>query len=217
MRKFLIFATAAAVMLMLFSASADARRPRRKYIPPQDWSVRLNVGMPSYSTSYFANGQMGHDFFYSSNGTLKDAFEDKCGPTYTTGPIGASFTYNVSRWFVLVADVGATFCWNKRYSFDGEEYTGTKVGAAIYAMPGIRFNYVTRPVWRLYSSLQVGLCSYAGFDRLEANGYSLIELCPQVGLLGLEVGPKNSRWFGWAECGIGLISFGYRGGIGYRF
>jgi hypothetical protein len=126
---------------------------------------------------------------------------------YTTGPLWAGATVNISkRW-----DIGANVIYDRFW----QDFAEGRISGSYYSLQTMaRFNYVNTDWVRLYSSFSVGghlVTHKEDLSTLERSG----ELVPdmQLNCLGLSVGKTV---FGFAEFGIGargLIS----GGVGYRF
>ena len=138
------------------------------------------------------------------------------GPRIFTGSISASYTYNVLSWL----SVGAAFTYagdsQKRYDRVTDHELEKNSANRFYLMPMVRFNYLNRPLIRLYSQVGIGISYMHEKKHIDGNRYvaSGCGTAAQVTLLGVSVGKKL---FGFAE----LLGTGVQGsvvvGIGYKF
>lgn len=154
-------------------------------------------------------------------------------PTLTT-ILGAFFVApwigldedNNEEWAVEIPpylSVEAMYSFNHRWSLGfGTGYTGTvweivdKDTREVHSSTFLTFiplnvigrcNYISRPAFRMYGSLEAGAMLFAGSGLGASFSF-------QINPLGMEFG---RRFFGFAEAGAGMNYFGCRLGAGYRF
>lgn len=163
----------------------------------------------NYGDSYYMNYSNG----YLNNNEYEN-MQTYYGPKTFTGSISAGYTFNVLRWL----SVGATFTYagssQKGYDRITDQENWKSSDNHFYLMPIVRFNYLNRPLVRLYSQIGVGV-SYVSHKYTEtAYNYTRKGVSAQVTLFGISVG---KQLFGFAE----LLGTGVQGsfivGIGYKF
>lgn len=135
------------------------------------------------------------------------------GNVYTSCPITLGYRFRVLKWLWVGGDV--SYC-----GFFGafkDRYTDQKVGDYrdhfISIMPAVRFSYLNRDHFTLYSGIAGGFAleyckSYP--DYKAHNNH----LAFQLTLLGVSAG--SQRWFGFAELGCGFKGY-VNAGFGFRF
>lgn len=140
--------------------------------------------------------------------SLDDLYADYSGKVYSTGVISADFSYSFRKWFALSLSIG----YNGLFSDMMSSVTGQKVardrGYAVSVMANARFVYVSRPRFRLYSSIGLGI----GTEKFRMK--DLFLPASHVTILGVTFG---SRVYGFCEYGVGMDYVGGMVGIGYRF
>ena len=168
------------------------------------------------------------DYFFRSTPFYMDGFDAgypgssyESALTYTgsrnfTGAISAGYSFNVLRWL----SVGGTFTYSgdsqKRYDRATDQEQEKNSANRFYLMPTVRFNYLNRPVIRLYSQIGVGISYMHEREFFKGKAYTTSGwgTSAQVTLLGISVG---KQLFGFAE----LLGTGVQGsvvvGIGYKF
>ena len=167
------------------------------------WTVRASAGyIPSVPTlvSIFGAVAVGVAIGLSEDDS-QDL--DMIIPPYFG--VDAMYNFN-SRWSAGIS-TGYTGCvWN----MVDKETRAVESSSFITFVPFNavgRFNYLNKPVVKLYGSLEAGVLLSFG-DKLA--------LTPNVQLnpIGVEYGNK---FFGMAELGVGMNYLGGRLGVGYRF
>ena len=90
-----------------------------------------------------------------------------------------------------------------------DERIKTSTSLIFQVVPQARFNWVSRDLVKMYSSIGIG--ALIGYDLDKC-----FDILPtfQVTPIGIEVGRKV---FGFCEGGIGMMYFGGMVGVGYRF
>ncbi len=136
------------------------------------------------------------------------------GNVYTTCPIALGYRFRVLKWLWVGGDV--SYC-----GFFGsfkDNYTDQKVGDYrdhfISIMPAVRFSYLNREHFTLYSGIAGGVAleySKSYPDYKAHNNHIAFQLT----LLGLSAG--SQRWFGFAELGCGYKGGYVNAGVGFRF
>jgi len=136
------------------------------------------------------------------------------GNVYTSCPITLGYRFRVLKWLWVGGDV--SYC-----GFFGsfkDSYTDQKVGNYrdhfISIMPAVRFSYLNRDHFTLYSGIAGGVAleyckSYTGYKAHNNH------LAFQLTLFGISAG--SQRWFGFAELGCGFKGGYANAGLGFRF
>ena len=173
---------------------------------PYKYEVRLAYGGPSVASDYIP------DMMYSgvSSGFLATLYSANDGPLYATGAITAEFGMTLRKWLTLSLTASATGLWMERYDSYSMDLIGRKNGLTFNLMPQIRLNWVSRPSFKMYSSLGLGMavCAFAG-QTVVSDAFMIVPL-------GMSIG---RRFFFFWETGTGNYnSFtGMNAGFGYRF
>lgn len=153
-----------------------------------------------------------------------DIFSSVMGATYDkvslVGPVGLEYHYRVSP----LIGVGAVTTFNK---YDEEEtYKSTTTIRSKYSyfslMPSVKFNWLRRDHWGMYSKIAAGASlRHCTFDTTAAadnaknkRTYNDVFFNFQVSALGIEAGSQNVR--GFAELGIGEQGVGLAG-VRFKF
>lgn len=137
------------------------------------------------------------------------------GARIVTGAMSANLSYNILRW----VSIGATFTYNgdsqKTYSRITQKEIGQNNTHNFMLVPMVRFNYLNKPIIRLYSQIGLGI----GLERVNRQYSNESEitndfyLTGQITFFGISVGRKL---FGFAEFGYGAQGL-LLGGVGYKF
>ena len=138
----------------------------------------------------------------SGSARMDAVFADYKGPLYTAG------LYNRKKWLVSSFSLGTASFWRPTISVPDDRRTGAKVRSVLSLMHTWRFTYVNRPVFRMYSSIGLGIAMT--YDPRPDEVLPIFQLAP----LGISVG---KRLYGFGEIGLGAEYIGGRAGIGYRF
>ncbi len=147
------------------------------------------------------------------NDALNVATGDAANTRNTVGPIGLEYIYRINP-RIGVGLVG-TFYTNKKDTHAGSE-TGTCTRSFFTAMPAVKFNWLRRANWGLYSKAAIG----ATFNHDKYNGYkdgdtdNSVTFNFQASLIGIEGGGTHVRAF--AEAGMGEQGV-LLGGVRFRF
>lgn len=135
-------------------------------------------------------------------------FADYKGPLYTAGLYNLEFNIIRKKWLVSSFSLGTTSFWRPTFSVLDGRRKGAKVHSVLSLMHTWRFTYVNRPVFRMYSSIGLGIVMT--YDPRPDEILPIFQLAP----LGISVG---KRIYGFGEIGLGAEYIGGRAGIGYRF
>ena len=137
------------------------------------------------------------------------------------GPIGLEYYYHTSP-LVGVGAV-AVFAANNEDGFYKEELTSHRFRSYSTLMPSVKFNWLRKDKWGLYSKVALG-ATLAHFTEqdYDDNGRRADEKSSsddvmfnfQASLIGVEAGGRNVR--GFAELGIGEQGI-ILGGVRYKF
>ena len=202
-------------LILLFSLCQLAAAQKSSFTPEHEFRLGIGAYPLAESMDYFFN----FDEFYTKGDGGYNMYESGQyyqGASVFTGSISAGYTYNMLHWISVGATLTYAGDFQKRYDRITDQYIGVNRTNRLYLMPMVRFNYLNRPLVRLYSQVGVGM-SYVhtkqyfnGKPRLTSDwGASA-----QVTLFGISVG---KQLFGFAE----LLGTGVQGslvaGIGYRF
>ena len=208
-------------LILLLSLCQMVVAQKSKFTPEHEF--RLGIGAyPLGESLGYLYYNYGDDYYQSyRHNSLDNYFYESeqtySGPDIFTGSISAGYTFNILRWL----SVGATFTYagrsNKSYDRITEQEKVRYNTNHFYLMPIVRFNYLNRPLVRLYSQIGVGV-SYVSHsfrkDNVKTVNYIEKGLSAQVTLFGVSVG---KQLFGFAE----LLGTGVQGsfivGIGYKF
>lgn len=170
----------------------------------------LGVGDPA-RVNYFRNRVGTLASFYPEVWLQNQVY---FGNVYTSCPITLGYRFRVLKWLWVGGDV--SYC-----GFFGsfkDRYTDQKVGNYrdhfISIMPAVRFSYLNRDHFTLYSGIAGGVAleyckSYTGYKAHNNH------LAFQLTLFGISAG--SQRWFGFAELGCGFKGGYANAGFGFRF
>ena len=189
-----------------FTAVAVEREKQTWDSQPYRYEIRIGWGMPSYTPSDAYHSTPA----YSSTGTLASIYSPKRGGLYSTGGFSAEIGLNFRKWFTLAFQTSFCGLWGDIYDYSQSDVLYRNRGVVFNLAPQARFNWVKRPLFRMYSSVGVGLTvvSYGKHNTVQTS----LQFVP----LGLAVGKDV---FLFAEAGGGTASnfLGYHLGLGYRF
>lgn len=144
----------------------------------------------------------------SGSARMDAVFADYKGPLYTAGLYNLEFNIIRKKWLVSSFSLGTASFWRPAFSVLDGRRTGAKVHSVLSLMHTWRFTYVNRPVFRMYSSIGLGIAMT--YDPRPDEILPIFQLAP----LGISVG---KRLYGFGEIGLGAEYIGGRAGIGYRF
>lgn len=204
--KRLLLAALMCIIILPQAVSAAGREKQTWDNQPYKYEIRVGWGMPSDAPV----AAWRSDPTRRSNGRLASIYGPAQGGLYSTGGFSAEFGLNFRKWFTLALQTSFCGVWSDVYGPDGEEWLYRKNGVVFNLAPQARFNWVKRPVFRMYSSVGVGLTvvSYAGCTSAEPS----FQFVP----FGMAVG-KDVFFFCEAGGGTGSNFLGYHLGLGYRF
>ena len=213
MTRYKVFAAAAAVFFIsVFSLSVSARericKGRDPY--PFDFEVRVGWGgVPLFYDSFFSYDYDVSPDFNTSLGSIYGPYR---GPQYVTGVFSAEFDMNFRKWFTVTVGVGFSGRYRNYYDSLTEEKAGRENEISVTFLPELRFNWLNREYFRMYSAVGLGF----GLHHSNDCGYVNREMFPllQLTYFGISVGKKV---YGFAECGVGMQYTGIMAGLGYRF
>ncbi len=130
------------------------------------------------------------------------------------GPIGLEYYYNISP-KIGVGGIGI-FCANKQDMLFTAELQGVRHRYYFSLMPSVKFNWLRRAKWGLYSKIGIGATwlhnNYTG--PFEDDDFDSVILNFQASLIGIEGGGTHVRAF--AEAGMGEQGV-LLGGVRFRF
>ena len=135
------------------------------------------------------------------------------------GPFSAEYFYHVSP-LVGVGGIGV-YNHHSQDVLQDEEVTGKRKSNYFTIMPAVKFNWLRKQHWGMYSKLGAGY-THGEFTTTgkDSNGAFTKENVGndffnfQVSLVGVEAGNRNVR--GFAELGFGEQGF-VHGGLRFRF
>lgn len=135
------------------------------------------------------------------------------------GPISVEYFYHVSP-LVGVGGIGV-YNYHREDVLQDEQVTGKRTSNYFTILPAVKFNWLRKQQWGLYSKLGVGYtrAQFAttgkdsnGTYTKDSSGSDFFNF--QVSLVGVEVGGRNAR--GFAELGFGEQGL-IHGGVRFRF
>lgn len=187
-------------------------RPWRR-VPGPRHSISLEAGfLPICGDEGFVFGTDEDRTLFFWDGAFPGEQRYYEGPLRTSGALSAVYVYRVKRWLEVGASVTYTgFYRTVRRSADGG-VAWRRHDSYLSVMPLVRISWFNRTSVRLYSSFQLGWqhsSEQFPFDREWVENQWAV----QVTLFGVSVG---RRFFGYAECGIGMRGLAVAG-VGYRF
>lgn len=168
---------------------------------------------------------VGYGFVSSSNAL--DVFSDVVsaifGARYENGafigPLSAEYFYHVSS-LVGVGGIGV-YSHHKQDVVQDEQVTGKRSSNYFTVMPAVKFNWLRRQNWGLYSKVGVGYTraeykttgkNSDGNFKKDSSSDNFFNF--QASLVGIEAGNRSVR--GFAELGFGEQGL-IHGGIRFRF
>lgn len=198
------------IMMLSFgihaSSSAQEREKQIWDTQKYKYEVRVGWGMPSDTPASLYNSNPS----YSSGGRLSSIYSPKRGSLYSTGGFSAEFGLNFRKWFTLALQTSFTGVWNDVYSYDNSTISRRDRGVVFNLAPQVRFNWVSRPAFRMYSS------AGAGFTLASLGKENSVEASFQFVPIGMSAG-KDVFFFAELGGGTGSNFLGYHLGLGYRF
>lgn len=194
------------LVLVMFVYSADGREKQTWAGQKYKYEIRVGWGMPSDTPypAYESNPS------YSHGGYLSSIYSPMMGGLYSTGGFSAELGLNFRKWFTLAFQTSFCGFWNDVYDNNKADVLYRDRGVVFNIAPQARFNWVKRPIFRMYSSVGIGLTvvSYGHSNSIEPS----FQFVP----LGMSVG-KDVFFFAELGGGTGTNFMGYHLGLGYRF
>lgn len=151
-----------------------------------------------------------------------DVISSMFGATYdhsgVVGPIGVEYHYRASS--LIAVGAIATFSKHTEEEKFNEQIARTSDNSYFTLMPSVKFNWLRRPNWGMYSKVAVGasLRHSALQDQSVPNAQKTTENTVffnfQASAVGIEAGTENVR--GFAELGVGEQGIALAG-VRFRF
>ena len=151
-----------------------------------------------------------------------DVISSMFGATYehsgVVGPIGLEYHYRASS--LIAVGAIATFSKHTEEEKFNEQIARTSDNSYFTLMPSVKFNWLRRPNWGMYSKVAVGasLRHSALQDQSVPNAQKTTENTVffnfQASAVGIEAGTENVR--GFAELGVGEQGIALAG-VRFRF
>lgn len=178
-------------------------------------------------TDYQPKNELSLGYGAISTSNVLDAFIDvvsamfgaKYENTRFVGPFTAEYFYRVSP-LVGVGGIGV-YNHHKEDVVQHEQITGRRTSDYFTIMPAVKFNWLRRQNWGMYSKVAVGYTrgdftttgkDSEGMPTKETNGNNFFNF--QASLAGIEAGSDHVR--GFAELGFGEQGV-LHGGVRFRF
>lgn len=175
----------------------------------QENHFRIGIGGYPLVPSLMINGIGAYpDDYYPYPPALGSIYNDYEGVSYTTGNIYGEYAWNIKKWFTTSVSASTDIIWTNRHDALTGARVDTQSAALVHIMGKAQFNWVSREIVRMYSSVSLGFITSFG-----AHSFGIspgIQFTP----VGIEVGKKI---FGFGEAGFGTTYVGGMVGIGYRF
>ena len=172
----------------------------------QENHARIGWGGYPIMDNLFSGGWGCIDIY--SFADLHNIYGDYMSSTYTTGAIYAEYAWDIKKWFTASVSATTDIIWENYRSATTDQKTGTDTGFVLHAMGKARFNWVSRQIVRMYSSISLGFIT--GYLDEESIIFPGVQINP----VGIEIGGKI---FGFCELGFGTTYTGAMAGIGFRF
>jgi len=203
-----LFTTAALVIVAAFALHAQESKER---IHPE---ISAGYGfIPTLGCYLFHwNGQSWIDMDPDIPDNLETLYGNDMTDTWNFGFSSLSAELPLMNWL----SVPFTFTWALNFTRVSDSFNNRSrvmADASLGMMAGVKFKYLKREKFNLYSSLHAGL----GLTNVgHITGTPNAELVPafQIVPIGVTVGGSV---FGFAEVGVGTVYFGGHAGVGYRF
>lgn len=202
-----IYSIAIVSALVAFSQFSASGRERQTWeSQPYRYEIRIGWGAPSDTPGLVYRSGMNS----STGGVLSQIYSPKRGGLYSTGGISAELGLNFRKWFTLAFQTSFTGTWSDVLSYDGRDVLNRERGVVFNLAPQLRFNWVSRPTCRFYSSLGAGVTVASHGGKTEV--LSSFQYVP----LGMALG-KDVFFFAELGGGVDINFVGCNLGFGYRF
>ncbi len=205
------------LVLTLGATSVFAQRlskSERNFRTHSPWRYEVRIGyggFPSYDRSNFLSSHWGYYRYLEpaqvKGYDLESLYSSRTVSEYVTGVFSGEFSFHYKRWLTFALNIGVNGMWSNMNNPAHGYYVERGVGINI--TPMVRFQYLNRPLVRLYSG--VGLGIYAGFyEGQEPVSSPSFHITP----IGVSVGRQI---FFFAETALSTAAMGGNFGVGYRF
>ena len=207
MNRILSFAACIAAVLIM-PVRADAQKQRKWDAQPYKYEVRAGWGMPNTEV-YYCN-VYDSPIFAGTGTIIDDLYRKKRGAVYSTGGIFAEFNMNFRRWFTLSMTGSCNAYWADVYDPVTDKVSDPVGGCQVGLIPVARFSFLSRPVFRMYGSVGIGVVA-----DISGSGVTVFPAW-QFTPIGVAVGKDL---FGFCEVVTGVYNHasGLYFGVGYRF
>ena len=154
-------------MIFVVPVCAQAQKQRKWDDQTYKYELRAGWGTPDYNL-YYSNVYES-DIFENIGSELDDMYKLQRGSLYSSGAVFAEFNMNFRKWFTFSTRTSFNAYWAEIYD-PAEDRTADVVGGCIVSLiPTARFNYVSRPIFRMYASIGVGLMTDISGSGLQAE------------------------------------------------
>ena len=210
----------AAFLVVILSASitSEARGRGGEYdLKRHEFFIGTGIVPGRYSLPGYNYGNI----FLKGGSSLPGAYNEAryYQKEYTSGVWSAGYTCNFTKVLAVQANIFYEAGWVRYYGREDGVFASRCFDSYLSAMASFKVNWVNRKWVRMYSYAGLGLAwNYSKDDPAAAPGQGAAEnravFTFQVTPVGIAVG---RRFFGFAECGIGMYYSGISVGTGYRF
>lgn len=207
MNRILSLAACLAAILIM-PVRAEAQKQRKWDAQPYKYEVRAGWGMPNTEV-YYCN-VYDSPIFAGTGTIIDDLYRKKRGAVYSTGGMFAEFNMNFRRWFTLSMTGSCNAYWADVYDPVTDKASDPVGGFQVGLIPVARFCFLSRPVFRMYGSVGIGVA--ADISESDVRLFPAWQFTP----IGVAVGKDL---FGFCEVVTGVYNHvsGLYFGVGYRF
>lgn len=209
MNRFLTLIACIFVLSVLPSHAADRDKKQSKWEKqPYKFEVRAGWATPNSNLYYYSVYDT--PAFQGADNYLDWIYKPQHGNLRSTGAFFAEFNMNFRRWFALSLTASVSGYTSDVYSPVKDEFTDNISGTLINIMPVARFYMISRPIFRMYGAVGLGIMMDVGDSGFMP--YPSFQITP----IGVAVGRDV---FGFCELvsGVENNASGFYFGIGYRF
>lgn len=182
-------------------------------LPP---GSELRVGYSNFPLLLY--GDFGKDVFYWYNRpslSYLPKLEYSRGDEIAVGQLVLDYTYRFTPGFELHGSLS----WTPTFARVTDPADGRLVGhdyKAYYSfVPAVRFNWLRREDYKMYSGIGLGFSLFAEKMHYPGGQMRMYELVPAFSITWIGVSFGHT-WYGFAELTSGTLGFGQIG-VGYRF
>lgn len=210
------------IAILIHTPNMTYAKTKKKQIYIPEHEFRIGIGAYPFNQSSFhypldgCGGMFPPQFSDDNYGYLQSYNK----PKMSTGAITASYGYNILKWLSISAAFTYSGTLSKKYDIITNKTILKENKNNFMITPIIRFNYLNRPMVRLYSQIGVGIgiknhkISTPNSNNDHKYSTNKWIASGQLTFLGVSVGRKI---FGFTE----ILGFGTQGalvlGIGYKF